>query len=481
MTNRRPRSTWMIIAIVVVIFLLFLSGRLFAGRNSPAGGGAVNPPVSPSLTISQLLATLTPFRLMTPTPLPPDYPTRVAETLTARPTTPPTPTSTLAPPACTFPLGHTTTAESKPEEYTFSEPEVVLTAAKGNIYHIAQWLPDNLQVLMTEEIRNVGINNSKPLQESIDLYDPTARESKTYATGADTSGIPFWVPRLNAVVYPLINYTVFDKEKHNFAFTRQVWVSYGDPATARMLAQGLPQAPFGMKPDGSEIVYLSEEELLRMDGSLNPLPSVPIDPTRWDYARTPGNSQPNSYEMAWQPGTSMIFLYTEGFLGGAGYTFVLDADTGRICELNLGGWAEAAHWSVDGRYLAIIRAKEYSFPLHESALAVLDTATGNVTVPQGLEQVFMTDLAWAPDGRHLVAMGGFISAQTIQNGMLVQELRLIDVVSGQSAPAVPGYRGLVYSNDNNFVWSPDGSKLVLHCPTQTQDQMCLIRAQGAEQ
>jgi hypothetical protein len=42
------------------------------------------------------------------------------------------------PPACTFPLAETTTEESMPEEYTFSEPQVVLTAAEGNIYHIVE-------------------------------------------------------------------------------------------------------------------------------------------------------------------------------------------------------------------------------------------------------------------------------------------------------------------------------------------------------
>src|SRR5215216_1142776 len=38
--------------------------------------------------------------------------------------------NTLAPkqpPACTFPLAEITTEESTPEEYTFSEPQVVLT------------------------------------------------------------------------------------------------------------------------------------------------------------------------------------------------------------------------------------------------------------------------------------------------------------------------------------------------------------------
>ncbi len=94
MTKRSRKSTWTIIAVALVIFLLLLSGRLLARQMAPAGRGTVTPAASSSSRFSTLLARLTPFMF---TPLPADYPTRVAETLTARPTRSPTATSTLAP------------------------------------------------------------------------------------------------------------------------------------------------------------------------------------------------------------------------------------------------------------------------------------------------------------------------------------------------------------------------------------------------
>ena len=59
------------------------------------------------------------------------------------------PNNAKEPPACTFPLGNITTAPSAPQNYTFSEPKVVLTAPKDNYYDIAQWLPDNQRVLIS--------------------------------------------------------------------------------------------------------------------------------------------------------------------------------------------------------------------------------------------------------------------------------------------------------------------------------------------
>ena len=41
------------------------------------------------------------------------------------------------PPQCTFPLADIATKESRPEEYTFSEPQVVLNG-QGNIYNIVE-------------------------------------------------------------------------------------------------------------------------------------------------------------------------------------------------------------------------------------------------------------------------------------------------------------------------------------------------------
>ena len=190
------------------------------------------------------------------------------------------------PPQCTFPLAQTTTAESTPEEYTFSEPQVVLTAVKGNSYNIVEWLSDNQQVLMTEDLRSnfVSTNDNVP-QQSISLYNPETGESKIYAIRSETQEPPSWQPKLDAVVYPVMYYYDIDKKNRAYKFTRQIWVSYGNPDTAQMLEENLPQLPLAIKPGGGEIVYLSDKKISKLDKSLKKLSSIPFDSAQWIMAR----------------------------------------------------------------------------------------------------------------------------------------------------------------------------------------------------
>jgi len=382
------------------------------------------------------------------------------------------------PPQCTFPLAQTATTESTPEEYTFSEQQVVLTAPQGNIYHIVEWLPDSQQILMTEELGN----DSDGL-ESIRLYNPETGESKVYAIRPITYQSPAWQPELNAVVYPIMKYFDVDKQNRTYKFTRQLWVSYGDPETAQMLSDNPSQLPFAIKPGGSDMLYLSDKEISKLDKSLKKPSSAPFDSVQWDYAKERRSDKSVSYNMAWQPGTSLIFLYSEGAMQGGGYTFILDADTGQVCELDLGGWAKVARWSSDGHYLAFIRVKDYAFLYPRSELALLDTATGNLIIfnvtPQEIAgQHYVKSFTWAPDNRHLLAIGEIYTSLDNQSET---GLYLVDFVSGQSVRVVPENKGFVFSHDNNFAWSPDGSKVVIHCPTKTVDQICLIPVQRTGQ
>lgn len=388
------------------------------------------------------------------------------------------------PPQCTFPLAQTTTVESVPGEYSFSEPQVVLTAPKGNVYHIVEWLPDNQQVLMTEALHNGFVmGNSNTSQEAISLYNPETGELKVYAIRPETQEPPAWQPESNFIVYPIMNYFDIDRKNRTYKLTRQIWVSYGDPDTVQMLDDNLPQLPLAIKPGGSEMIYLSDKNISKLDKSLKKLPSAPFDSAQWDYAKTRRNDIPVSYKMAWQPGTSLIFLYSEGAMQGGGYTFILNADTGQVCELNLGGWAQVAHWSSNGRYLAFIRVKDYAFLYPRSELTLLDIATGNLTMfnvtPQEIAgQHYVRDFIWAPDNRHLLAIG---EIYTSSNNQSETGLYLVDSVSGQSTHVVPENKGFVFSHDNDFAWSPDGSKVVIHCPTQAVDQICLISVQRTGQ
>jgi hypothetical protein len=169
------------------------------------------------VTPQEAVATSTP-------PLPPE---------TSIPTVFVTP-SPQQPPACTFPLAEIKAEESMPEEYTFSEPQVVLTAEKNNFYHIVQWLPDNQRVLISEELRN-GLEYGKAVPESIELFNSETGNTEIYATRPLTDDPPLWLPQSNAVVYPVANFPGMDKDSGRPKFDGQVWISYGDPNAAQKL------------------------------------------------------------------------------------------------------------------------------------------------------------------------------------------------------------------------------------------------------
>ncbi len=417
--------------------------------------------------------TATPLPIESPSPSP-KIPT--PNQATATPITP-SETSAQEPRQCTFPLAQTTTAESTPENYIFSDPKVVLTAPKGNHYHIVQWLPDNQQALITEDLDSNYIyqNDSVP-QQSISLYNALTGASKVYAVRPYNSEPPSWQPALNAVAYRATSYSNIDKAHNTWKFTDQLWASHGDPNAAQKLADNLSQFPFVVRPDGSEMVYRSGNKISGLDKSLKAIPSISFDPTQWDYAKERRDISPLSFQMVGQPDTSLIFLYSNG-IGGGGYTFVLNVNTGRVCELNLGGWAEkAAHWSSDGRYLAFIRSTRYALPTYSADLTVLDTITGNlkvlnVVLPQGTNEYhFVEDFVWAPDNRHLLNIGEIYTSPDTQAKI---GLYLVDFVSGQSINVTPTYQ--FYTNSpQRMAWSPDGSKVAIGCPAMGADRICLI-------
>jgi len=379
------------------------------------------------------------------------------------------------PPACTFPLAQTTDAESTPEEYTFSEPQIVLSHPE-NLYDIVEWLPDNQRVLMVQEIRDHG---SIIIQQSIELYNPQTGEIQVYAMRNQTIEPPSWQPGLNAVVYPDTNVLGIDEINNRYDFTRQIRVSHGDPHDTELIADNLPQFYVDVKPGGSEMVYLSDKKISKRNASLMDIPSATFDPAQWDYAESRRNGLPVSYEMAWQPDTSLLFLYSNGDTGG-GYTFILDSNTGQVCELNLGGWASRVHWSPNGRYLAITRFQG-SRSTDSSDLAILDALTGNLytmrVTPQEIEgRHYVNDIAWAPDNRHVLVIGSIFPFQgTGQDDS--RGLYLVDFISGQSDYLLPTYK----FSSSNLAWSHDGSKLLVRCPTMEEDRVCFISVQRIEQ
>jgi hypothetical protein len=270
-------------------------------------------------------------------------------------------------------------------------------------------------------------------------------------------------------MYSFINALPVDKESHTYKFDRQLWMSQGDVDTVQMIADNLLlQFPFVNQPDGAEMIYFSDQYIYKRDELLKEVLSVPFDFVA-----------PISYKMAWQPGTSVIFLYSEGAMGMDGSAFILNADTGHICELRFVGWASQARWSSDGRYLAMGRVTN-SYP---GVLALLDTVTGTLITlrgtPREIEgQLFVYDFVWAPDDHQLLAIG---SIQPQNSETNPHGLYLVDISTGQSVHVLPEHKmSFVSQYDSAFAWSPDASKLTIHCPTPSTDQICIIPVQKSK-
>jgi dipeptidyl aminopeptidase/acylaminoacyl peptidase len=117
---------------------------------------------------------------------------------------------------------------------------------------------------------------------------------------------------------------------------------------------------------------------------------------------------------------------------------------------------------------------------------LLDTVTGKLitlsVTPQEIEGIHhVSDFVWAPDNRHLLAIGDIFLSQNSQGESDIHGLYLVDSASNQSIPVAPEYQIYVYPVDNNLAWSPDGSKLAVRCPTDTGDQICFFSVQITKQ
>ena len=168
MDKSRKIMKWLgILALILLIPLLFVSC-----------GTKPTPVVSATAVPSE-----PPTQASTETPM--ETPT------VALPTAAPVIANGQEPPPCTFPLAQITTTQSAPQNYTFSKPEVVLTAPKGNHYNIVQWLPNNQQVLITEDLDgNYVYQNDTFPQQSISLYNTVTGTSKVYGIRTESNGPP---------------------------------------------------------------------------------------------------------------------------------------------------------------------------------------------------------------------------------------------------------------------------------------------------
>lgn len=431
----------------------------------------------------------------TPAPTATFIPTEAAPifTQTAIPVTETTPTISQQPPACTFPLAQTTMTESTPEEYTFSEPRVVLNSNAG--IEIVEWLPDSQRVLITRSIRNTP-------NENIELFNPQSGELLLLAVRrSDMWFRPAWIERLKSVVSDrVIVSSSFGNDgqviSSSIVERHQLWVSHGGPDNAQIL-EDVQYSPaivphervtssLVVKPDSSRIVYLKNTgeqpwQLYSRMVSQDALEAEQQSVIQWNYGGERGGLEVSD-EMIWRFGTSQIFFYS--FASPTNQTLLLDIDTGQVCTLSFGGWVYLARWSPNGRYLAIIKSRGPKLPLGESYnLSVLDTATGRLyqidstkVGPPEMANCCMhliEEAAWAPDNRHLAIIG---TADFSGTGTHVRHdrLYLVDFLSGEVENLFPAFEVTSNYFGSGLAWSADGSKLLTTCPTRQEGRLCII-------
>ncbi len=110
---------------------------------------------------------------------------------------------------------------------------------------------------------------------------------------------------------------------------------------------------------------------------------------------------------------------------------------------------------------------------HEQRIAVMDLRTGTNLWTAAAAKVFLTALAFSPDGKTLASAAGFSES----------DIRLWDVATGRETGKLAGHGSWVSS----LVFSPDGKKLISSSADQTirtwdvADQKCLDVLRGHRQ
>ncbi|VAW42850.1 hypothetical protein MNBD_CHLOROFLEXI01-2077 [hydrothermal vent metagenome] len=376
-----------------------------------------------------------------PVPIPNGTPVRI----TPFPTSVPPPICDIKPPvevAMSY-------VEAKSDFPVFSEPRIIVTNDVG--FSIAEWLPDNQRLLVSQGDGAFG---------TISTLDVTTGEMIEYAKRRDLSGSPLiWLDNAQGVMF--------------VDATTEGWeLRFSDGKEPITVANELASTSLAKDPSSERVVtaFSLEPGALMTVDTIGRTDRVMSTELNEETKRVPLSSG-DGYHLTWSPNGNWLVQYLRDDL------FLIDAQTQKICSVELGDYGEAgigqvgyAKWSPNGQYLAMT----YAGPTPASQLAILDVSSGKISTIQITpeENIWppssLNDFTWSPDGKFLIAKVNIGK----QDGISQFGLFLVDIHNNNSFRLFPNYAFLGVGQ--SLTWSPNGSRIAFRCPTIKEGNVCII-------
>jgi hypothetical protein len=431
---------------------------------------AVATIAQPTMTVA---ATLMPEQPTTEPPLPA---TEIPLEATLVPTPDEQQQAPIAP--CTFPLPQNAAAGPESvvpplEAYQFSKPQLYPNPTNEYV-QIAEWLPNNRQLLITRAKRD-------RFEVALEVLDTQTESSTSYGIVAEALSRPFWIESQQAIAFLEPQYN-----QRTVAINASVVVRTADGQTTSLVTDLI--SPFvAPTMDRQSLTILSKQQpqqpqaVETLGGAQQKqLPSLKdtglsqsLLPSSTDFQLDPWYTP----RFAWSPDGNQMVSYSQ--YG----TFLIHAATQKTCALILdtkepqSRWAMDTQWSPDGRYIAfqssIYRDRGN---IDTIELTILDSMTGMLT-NLGTGFKFNYGFLWLPGGRQMLVLGqsGISSA-----GVAMPKLYIADIRDGRTIPILPEQLlGTVDYNGGggSAALSDDGKLLALVCVQDefaTSATLCIV-------
>jgi len=337
-------------------------------------------------------------------------------------------------------------------DYIFGPPQVVLThtTAMG----IAGWLPDSQNLLITRLVP------TDTIKEYIETFNVQTGEQRRYGERHTGGPKPFWLETIHKVA--------FTNQASLQPASYDLWVSgYGATQARQPLRRGITLWSVAGRGNVVALVPQGQRQLLWIDDSGQPVARPLIDLGALGFVPEDGTTV---FSMILSPDGQKLALYNRlGF-------FIVDVLTGTLERaIDLGDVLDRGkrltsyvRWSPDGHYIAVLAMAGQGRGLIMD-LIIVDTGTGALRkIDLGTK---VTEVAWAPNSRHLAVW----AVITQQEGTNWAGLYLVDATTGETRRMLPETLfGGSYTWTWNMDWSPDGNTIAVTCPGMSKPSLCLI-------